>query len=323
MGFLSMTQTREQSRSAPGPELAGKIKALREKRNAVILAHLYAPPEVQDIADFTGDSLELSIRASKVERDVIVFCGVYFMAETAKILNPQKTVLAPAPDAGCPMSDMAEAEAVRAAKKQFPDRVFVCYVNTSAAVKAECDICCTSSNAKKIVESVDPSREIFFLPDRNLGEWAGEVTGRKIHLWNGYCPTHERISAQLVAETMKKHPGALFAAHPECPSAVRKLAHHLASTSGILKFCRESSNKEFIIGTESGVLHRLRKENPDKIFHEAVPNMLCPNMKKTTLEKILWALEDMRPAVEIDPAVIEKARASLDRMMDVTASAKN
>jgi quinolinate synthase len=296
--------------------LIARIETLRRQRQAVILAHNYTVGEVQDVADFVGDSLELARRAATVEAEVIVFCGVYFMAETAKILNPKSMVLMPDTNAGCPMADMATGEAVRAKKAEHPGCAVVCYVNTTAEVKAESDICCTSGNAPAVVRSLPKDQPILFVPDRNLGSWTAEQTGRELILWDGYCPTHERILPQLVVEARQQHPEALVVAHPECPVAVRELADHLASTAGILAYCRNTDHDQFIIATEEGLLHRLRLENPGKTFHQANPRMMCPNMKRASLEKILWCLEDLRGQVEVDPQTAEGARRAIQRMFE-------
>lgn len=294
--------------------LIARIDTLRRQRQAVILAHNYTVGEVQDVADFVGDSLELARRAATVEAEVIVFCGVYFMAETAKILNPKSMVLMPDTNAGCPMADMATAETLREKKAQHPGCAVVCYVNTTAEVKAESDICCTSGNAPAIVRSIPEGQPILFVPDRNLGSWTAEQTGRELILWDGYCPTHERILPDLVRKARQQHPEALVVAHPECPPAVRELADHLASTAGILAYCRETDRDQFIIATEEGLLHRLRLENPGKTFHQANPRMTCPNMKRASLEKVLWCLEDLGGQIEVDAGVAERARRSIERM---------
>ncbi len=298
--------------------LTDKIKTLCQKRNAVILAHNYTLPDVQDIADFVGDSLELSLRAAKTEADIIVFCGVHFMAETAKILNPQRTVLMPDESAGCPMADMAAADTLREFKEAHPGVVVVSYVNTTAAIKAESDICCTSANAQEVVKTIPLSREIIFLPDRNLGNWVQKTLGRPMLLWNGYCSTHHKLLPKHLAETKEKHPNAFVLAHPECRAEVLDMADHVASTSGILSYCRSSKENEFIIATELGILHRLRIENPDKKFYEASRHMTCPNMKKTTVEKILWCLEELSGEVTVEPGVAEKARCAVEKMLRIT-----
>jgi len=296
-------------------ELAEKINKLRKERDAVILAHNYQIGEVQDIADFTGDSLGLSIEASKVTAKVIVFCGVYFMAETAKIICPDKTVLVPDDHAGCPMANMITVRQLRDAKKHHPDAKVVCYVNSTAAVKAESDICCTSANAVKVINSIPKENEIIFVPDQSLGDYVAKQTGRKIILWEGYCPTHHRILAQDVKSMREKHPSVKVMVHPECTADVIELADVALSTSGMLRYAKESDEKEFIVGTEIGLLHSLRKANPDKVFYPVSPLADCPNMKLNTLEKILWSLEDMVYEVTVPEDIRIKAWDTIDRML--------
>jgi quinolinate synthase len=300
----------------PTTELAERIARLKRQRNAVILAHNYQLGEVQDIADFVGDSLELSRRATQVEADVIVFCGVTFMAETAKLLNPQRTVLIPDPMAGCPMCEMAPVGEVQARKAELPGVPVVAYVNTTAAVKAEADICCTSANAVKVVESV-PADRILFVPDKNLGHWVQRHTKKEIILWEGYCPTHQRILAQDV-ERMKGHyPEAVVMVHPECTPDVIDLADQVLSTGQMLRWARETEATEIIVGTEIGMIHRLKKENPGKVFHPISMLSTCPNMKRITLEKVAWALEDMQYGVEVPEEIAVPARRSIERMLEV------
>ncbi|MBE6370003.1 MAG: quinolinate synthase NadA [Lentisphaerae bacterium] len=296
-------------------EMINRINELRKLRKAVILAHNYVSGEVQDIADFTGDSLELSIKAAESSAPVIVFCGVSFMAETAKLLAPEAVVLLPEPTAGCPMADMASAEAVRELRKQHPDAIFVAYVNTTAAVKAEVDICCTSANAAKIVAALPADKEIVFLPDQNLGSNVAKELGREMILFPGYCPTHHRIEPQQLLQTRSQYPDSPIVVHPECPVEVTALADAALSTGGMLKYVRENPANSFVIGTETGIIHRLRKENPDKQFYALAPAPRCPNMKKISLESILKALETMTPAVELPAALIERARQPIDRML--------
>jgi quinolinate synthase len=295
--------------------MIAEIQRLRSARNAIILAHNYQRPEVQDIADYVGDSLELSIKASKLtDVDVVVFCSVDFMAETAKLLAPEKTVLHPDPNAGCPMAEMVTPERLRALKAEYPGVPVVCYVNTSAAVKAECDIACTSANAVKIVNSLDADT-VLFVPDRCLGSWVQKQTDKKLILWPGYCPTHNRILPEHVRAMQAKYPGALVMAHPECPMPVLDLADIIASTSGMLRQVRENPAAEFIVATEEGLLHRLRQENPDKTFHHIAGVALCPNMKKITLEKVLWSLQDLQYPVAIPDDVATRARQCIERMI--------
>jgi len=297
-------------------ELKQTIKELLKERNAVLLAHNYMRDEVQEIADITGDSLGLSQEAAKTSAAVIVFCGVHFMAESAAILSPDKTVLLPRLDAGCPMADMITAEELRKFKSDRPGVPVVTYVNSSAEVKAESDICCTSANAVKVVNSL-PDEEIIFTPDRNLGHYVSRFSSKKFHLWDGYCPTHERLKPEAVLQLKKSHPQALFICHPECNPAVTALADHACSTSGMYDFCRQSSAQSFIIGTEAGILYRLREENPAKEFILASPALFCPNMKLTSLEDIYLALKSMEPVVTVEETVRVKAKNALDRMIAV------
>ncbi|MDO8629522.1 MAG: quinolinate synthase NadA [Phycisphaerales bacterium] len=297
-------------------DLVTRILELKNRRNAIILAHNYQLGEVQDIADFVGDSLELSRKAAGVEADVIVFCGVHFMAETAKILSPNKTVLLPDIHAGCPMADMINAVQLREFKAQYPGMPVVAYVNTSAEVKAESDVCCTSANAVRVVESVD-APEVLFVPDKSLGAYVASKTSKSVVLYPGYCPTHHRILSRDVMEQKAAHPNAKVVAHPECTMDVIGLADAVASTSGIIRYVAESKDGEFIICTERGLLHRLRKDNPDKQFYNPGNLNVCPNMKKITLEKVLWSLEDMVFQIEVLEDVIRKARTAIERMLAV------
>ncbi len=297
-------------------ELKQSIRDLLKERNAVLLAHNYMRDEVQEIADITGDSLGLSQEAAKTSAEVIVFCGVHFMAESAAILSPEKTVLLPRLDAGCPMADMITAQDLRKFKSDRPGIPVVTYVNSSAEVKAESDICCTSANAVKVVNSL-PDEEIIFTPDRNLGLYVSQFSSKKFHLWDGYCPTHERLKPEAVKQLKESHPEALFICHPECNPAVTALADHACSTSGMYDYCRKSSAKSFIIGTEAGILYRLRAENPDKEFILASPALFCPNMKLTSLEDIFEALKSMMPVVTVEETVRLKAKTALDRMLAV------
>jgi quinolinate synthase len=295
-------------------ELVGKISALKKKRDAVILVHNYQLGEVQDIADFVGDSLELSQNAAKTAAEVIVFCGVHFMAETASILCPDKVVLLPDINAGCPMADMITAERLRAKKKEHPQAVVVCYVNSSAEVKAESDICCTSANAVEVVESLD-TREIIFVPDQYLGHYVSARTGRKMVLWPGFCPTHVRITPERIKELRQEYPQARVMVHPECRPEVIALADEVASTSGMCRYARRHEVTELVVGTEMGIIHRLRKENPGKRFIPVSEQAICPNMKLTTLEKVLWSLEEMSPEVKLPQRIRLKAIAAVDRML--------
>ena len=297
-------------------ELQQSIRSLLKKRNAVLLAHNYMRDEVQEIADITGDSLGLSQEAANTSADVIVFCGVHFMAESAAILSPDKTVILPRLDAGCPMADMITAEELQKFRELHPGVPVVTYVNSSAEVKAYSDICCTSANALKVVNSL-PDREIIFTPDRNLGTYVSRFSDKKFHLWDGFCPTHERLKPEAVNALREANPEALFICHPECNPAVVALADHVCSTTGMYDYCRNSPAKAFIIGTEAGILYRLRLENPDKKFILASPALFCPNMKLTSLEDIHAALETMQPVVRVAEEIRVRAKQALDRMIAV------
>ncbi|MHB9132890.1 MAG: quinolinate synthase NadA [Armatimonadota bacterium] len=299
-------------------EMVTEIRRLQQERNAVILAHNYQAPEIQDLADYTGDSLELSIKASHLPGyDVIVFCSVDFMAETAKLLSPEKTVLLPDKAAGCPMAHMITPEALRQKKAEHPGVPVVCYVNSSAAVKAESDITCTSANAVKIVNSLDAD-EVLFVPDKYLGSWVQRHTDKRLILWPGYCPTHNRIVPEHILALKAAHPIAEVMAHPECTPDVADVADHVVSTGGMARVARESVADEFIVATEEGMLHRLRKENPDKIFYHVGTMATCPNMKKTTLEKVLASLQEMQYAIEVPADIAERARLAIQRMLDAS-----
>ncbi|MHB1376599.1 MAG: quinolinate synthase NadA [Candidatus Humimicrobiaceae bacterium] len=293
-----------------------EINRLKKEKDAIILAHNYQIGEVQDIADYVGDSLGLSIKASEVNNKVIVFCGVRFMAETAKILNPLKTVLLPDKSAGCPMADMITAQDVIELKEKHPGAIVVCYVNSTAEVKANVDICCTSANAVQVINSLPEDKEIIFIPDKYLGSYVESQTGRKMILWNGYCPTHAFIDAKSIIKMKKEHPEAEVLVHPECNSEVIKTADYVLSTGGMLEYARQSSGREFIIGTEIGIIYRLKKQNPGKIFYPANNNIICPNMKLINLEKIMWSLEDNVYEINLPDNIIKKARLSLERMKE-------
>ncbi len=321
--------------------LRDKILKLKKDLNAIILAHNYQRPEVQDIADITGDSLELSRAAAKTDYEVIVFCGVHFMAESASILSPDKTVLLPEIGAGCPMADMvtttgprktrrdlytdvmgiafqfADDFTLRDLKKQYPGVPVVAYVNTSAAVKAESDICCTSSNVVKVVESLKEDT-IICIPDRNLSSYAAKRTKKKIISWDGFCNVHHaHLDVEDVKRAKTEHPDAVLIVHPECPPEVQDMADQIASTSGMLRFCRESNHREFIIGTEEGILHRLRKESPAKKFYVLNKEMVCPNMKRTKLESVLRAMEKKEYLIKVPEEIRVKAKRALDRMLEI------
>jgi quinolinate synthase len=298
-------------------KLVEKIRRLKEQRKAVILAHNYQPAEIQDIADFCEDSLGLSVKAAGTDAEVIVFCGVKFMAETAAILSPGKTVLLPERTAGCPLADMITAEQLVELKKQHPDALVVCYVNSSAEVKAQSDYCCTSSNAVELVNSLPRDKKIIFVPDQHLGRFVAARTGRELILWPGYCRTHIMITEDDIKNARAKYPDAVVMAHPECTEPVKALADEVLSTGGMLKFASKSSAKRFVVATEIGMLHPLRKQNPKAEFIAASERAICPNMKKITLEKVAWSLEDMKYEVTVPRKVREKAKRALDRMIEV------
>ncbi len=299
------------------PTTAQEIETLRRERNAVILAHNYVTGDIQDIADFTGDSLELSIKAKEIKAPVIVFCGVRFMAETAKLLSPHSTVLLPNLYSGCPMADMADPSEVAAYRKANPDTVLVAYVNSTAEVKAQVDICCTSGNAEKIIRSIPPEKKIMFLPDRNLGANMRNKLKRPMELWEGFCPTHNKVTVEMLRSARALHPEAEVLVHPECTPEVVAEADESLSTGGILRHVRESSKTQFVIGTETGILHRLQKENPGKTFYPLKPEMLCPNMKKITLQEVADSLAEMRNVIELPPELMERAVLPIERMLAV------
>ena len=298
-------------------ELAENIAILKKQRNAVIVAHNYQIDEVQEIADIVGDSFALSRFCASSAYDVIVFCGVHFMAESAKLLSPEKTVLLPEKDAGCPMADMVTAEALREAKLQHPGAAVVCYINSTAEVKAECDICCTSSNALNVIRSLE-QKDILFVPDCNLGSYvAKQVPEKNIILWKGFCATHHRIKKEDVIKVRELHPDALLLVHPECRPEVVELADYVGSTKQIIDYASASDVSKFIIGTEMGVLYKLKKDNPGKQFYLLSTGLVCPNMKKTSLKSVYEALRDMKNNIELDETVAEKARIPLDRMLQI------
>jgi quinolinate synthase len=318
-----------------------RILKLKKDLNAIILAHNYQRAEVQDIADITGDSLELSRAAARTDHRVIVFCGVHFMAESASILSPDKTVLLPEIDAGCPMADMVTVDGARKTRRElfqelygvtfeFPDEYtlrdikrqhpgvpVVAYVNTSAAVKAESDICCTSSNVVKVVESLQEDT-VICIPDRNLSAYAAKRTKKKVIAWDGFCNVHHvQLTMDDVTRAKAEHPNALLVVHPECPPEIQDLADHITSTSGMLRFCKESPRRAFIIGTEEGLLHRLRKDSPDKEFILLSRKMVCPNMKRTHLTSVLAAMEKMQYVIKVPDEIRIRARRALDRMLEI------
>jgi quinolinate synthase len=298
-------------------EYTEKILKLKKERNAVILAHFYQRPEVQDVADFIGDSLGLSQQAASTGAEVIVFCGVHFMAESAYILSPDKIVVLPDEDAGCPMADMVDEVQLARRKREIPGVRVVCYVNTSAAVKAECDIACTSANAVKIVASLPEGRPILFVPDKNLGHYIVSQTGREMILWEGFCNTHDRLTPAEVLKAKEEHPGALVMVHPECRPGVAALADKVSSTAGMIEFAAASAAAEFIVGTEMGILHPLKKRCPDKHFYLASKKLMCPNMKKTTLDKVYQALVNLEPRVTVPEEIRARAIVCLERMLAV------
>lgn len=296
-----------------GNELTKRIAELKEERNAIILAHNYQPGEVQDIADFLGDSLGLSRKAAETDAEVIVFCGVRFMAETAAILCPEKLVLLPDPMAGCPLADMVTAEALRRKRAEHPDATVVCYVNSYADVKAESDVCCTSANAVQIVERIEGP--VLFVPDQYLGSYVASRTGRELILWPGFCHVHMSILPQEVERLREENPGAKVMVHPECRPEVQALADEVTSTGGMCRYARQADAETMIVGTEVGIIHRLRKENPDKTFIPASRRAVCPNMKRITLEKVLRSLEDLSPKVEVPERIRVRAKEAIDRMV--------
>jgi quinolinate synthase len=292
------------------------IQDLARRKNAIVLAHNYQPPEIQEIADLCGDSLELSIKAAKTSADIIVFCGVHFMAETASILCPDKTVLLPNPDAGCPMADMVDPAALTARKKALGNIPVVTYVNSSAAVKAVSDICCTSANVIDVVNALTAD-EVLMTPDRNLAQYAAGHTDKKIHLWDGYCPFHNNLTPEDVAAARQDHPDALFMAHPECPPEVLALADTIQSTSGMIRYAKNSPHREFIIGTEVGLLYPISKANPDKQFFPASEKMLCKDMKKIGLEDIKTSLETLSGEVSVPEHIRKQALGAVQKMIDL------
>jgi len=305
--------------------IEAKIQRLKEQCKAVILVHNYQLPEVQDIADFLGDSLQLSQQAAKTDAETIVFCGVHFMAETAAILSPTKTVLLPDRLAGCPMADMITADQLRQLKQQHPSATVVCYVNSSAEVKAESDYCCTSSNAIAVVQSLKHAEEIIFVPDKYLGQYASLQTGRKMILWSGYCPTHVAITEDDIKAAKAEHPDAIVMAHPECTEPVRKLSDQILSTGQMINFAAKNPRKHFIVATEIGIIHTLSKQNPDAEFIAASGRAICPNMKRITLEKVVWSLEDLQSSgkmhcryrVTVNHQIMTDGRKALDRMVKI------
>lgn len=298
--------------------LVKKIDKLKKERNAVILVHNYQIGEVQNIADYLGDSLGLSLQAAKTKADVIVFCGVHFMAETAAIISPHKKVIMPDVSAGCPMADMITPEELKIIKAKYPKAKVVTYVNTTAAVKAESDICCTSANAARVVDSIKDTDQIIFTPDKYLGHYtATKVKNKKFIFWEGYCSIHVKILPEHIKKQKDEHPKAEVMVHPECRPETIALADQVLSTGGMIKYAKESKAAELIVGTETGILYRLRKENPDKKFYAATELAVCPNMKKTNLEKVLWSLEDLKTEITIPKQIADRARSAIEKMLEI------
>ncbi|KMQ49666.1 Quinolinate synthetase [Chitinispirillum alkaliphilum] len=301
-------------------EISEEIKKLKKEKNAVILAHTYQPGEVQDIADYVGDSYGLSVKARDSEADMIVFCGVRFMAETAHILSPSKTVVLPTPDAGCPMADMITAQELVSLKQEHPDHLVMCYVNSTSEIKAESDVCCTSSNAVRIAHKLPSDKGIIFVPDRHLGSFVQEQTEREMILWDGFCPTHVRIQPEMIRSAREQYPEAVVLIHPEAPRSCREEADQILSTGGMCEFTAKCDKQEYIIATELGLIHTLEKNNPGKKFYPLANNLLCPNMKKGSLELVLSSLQGKTgEVITLDPAVAQKARHSLVRMLELSA----
>ena len=309
----------------PTLDLFEEIDKLKKEKNAIILAHYYQEPDIQDIADYIGDSLGLSQEAAKTEADVIVFAGVHFMAETAKILSPQKTVLLPDLKAGCSLADSCPPHLFKKFKEKYPDHLVITYVNCTAELKALSDIVCTSTNAVQIVESLPKEQKIIFGPDKNLGAWVAKKTGRDLVLWNGACMVHEIFSREKITKLKERHPNAKFIAHPECEEAVLAMADYIGSTTGLLKYATNSDVKEFIVATESGIIHQMEKANPTKTFIPAPPNNNCacndcPYMKRNTLEKLYLCLKNGFPEVDVPASIIAEARKPIERMLEISAS---
>ncbi len=293
-----------------------RVKELLKEKNAILLAHNYQRDEIQEIADFQGDSLELSIKANKTDADIIVFCGVRFMAESAAIMNPYKTVILPNENAGCPMVDMITAKDIINLKADYPDAPVVAYVNTSAECKAVSDICCTSANAVKVVNSL-PAKRVIMVPDKNLGNYVQRFTDKDVISWPGYCPPHKRTIPEDIKKLKEKYPAALFVAHPESTPEAIDVADHVSSTSGMYKFVKESAAKYFIIGTERGIMYKMKKENPDKVFISSNSGLVCPNMKKTHLDDVIDSLENMKNIIKIPEEIRIKARKSIENMLSL------
>jgi len=310
----------------PTLDLFGEIERLKKEKNAIILAHYYQEPDIQDVADYIGDSLGLAQQAEKTKADMIVFAGVHFMAETAKILNPTKKVVIPDLKAGCSLSDSCPPPLFQKFKEQHPDHVVVSYINCSAGIKALSDVICTSSNAKIIVESFPKDQPIIFAPDKNLGAYINKTTGRNMLLWNGACMVHEIFSLEKITRLKLRHPNAKLIAHPECEDPVLRLADYIGSTTGLLKFIQTDSSKEYIVATETGILHQMMKANPLKTFIPAPPDNACacndcPHMKRNSLEKVFLAMEYETPEIEMEERLRIKAKKPIDRMLEISAKA--
>ena len=297
-------------------KLQSDIHKLKKEKNAIILAHYYQRPEIQDVADYVGDSFGLSQKAAETSADVIVFCGVHFMAESAAILCPDKTVILPEPKAGCPMADMADAKSLKALKEKHPDAAVVGYVNTTAEVKAECDICCTSANVLEVVNSI-PNEKIIYVPDRNMANYLAKMTTKTIIPWEGYCYTHDWLTPEEVLKSHEENPEAKIVVHPECPKGVVEVAHEVTGTSGMFKYIEKSDAKTFIVGTEQGLHHALTKRFPDKEFIFPSKNLICANMKANTLQKVYDSLTKLEPVITVEEEVRVKARRALDKMLEV------
>jgi len=306
---LALERKQEQNRM-----LTERLLELKKERNAIILAHYYQRDEIQEVADFRGDSFLLAQKAAETDADVIVFCGVHFMGESAKILAPNKTVIIPDERAGCPMADMVSVDGLRKLKAQHPHAKVVTYINSSAEIKAETDICCTSANAVKVVNSVEGD-DIIWVPDKNLGHYVQQNTDKNMIIWEGYCNTHDMLTVKDVEEMKEKYPNAQFVVHPECRPEVVALGDFVGSTTAILKYCKESSHQEFIVGTEDGTGYQLRLDSPDKAFHFASKYLVCPNMKVNNLKKLVKCLETMQPQIYVPPHIADQARQSLERML--------
>lgn len=311
MEALALERKQEQNR-----QLRERLMELKKERNAIILAHYYQRDEIQEVADFRGDSFLLAQKAAETDADTIVFCGVHFMGESAKILAPNKTVIIPDERAGCPMADMVNVEGLRELKRKHPNAKVVTYINSSAEIKAETDIVCTSANAVKVIQSVDAD-EIIWVPDKNLGDYVSKFTDKKMIIWEGYCNTHDMLTVKDVVEMRAQYPNAQFVVHPECRPEVVKMADFVGSTTAIIKYCRESEHQEFIVGTEDGTGYQLRKDSPNKTFHFASKYLVCPNMKVNNLKKLVRCLETMQPQIHVPEDVAAKARLALERMLQV------